>query len=187
LEEGETITGLNLHARYADLVIAGQVDPRDPEWADLRLPERVVLESGRPVMVIPFIGAPQPIGKRIMVAWNASREAVRAVNDALPLLVDADTVEVLAINPPVGEAGDGDIPCADICLHLARHGINAIAESMQAEDIQVGDLLLSRAVDRGVDLIVMGAYGHSRFREIVLSGVSRRLFKHMTTPVLFSH
>jgi nucleotide-binding universal stress UspA family protein len=146
-----------------------------------------VLESGRPVVVIPFIGASQPIGKRVMVAWNASREAVRAVNDAMPLLVEADTVEVLAINPPAGDTGDGDIPCADICLHLARHGINAVAQSMQAADIKAGDLLLSRAADQGVDLIVMGAYGHSRFREIVLSGVSRHLFKHMTVPVLFSH
>jgi nucleotide-binding universal stress UspA family protein len=122
-----------------------------------------------------------------MVAWNARSEAVRAVNDALPLLEQAEQVDVLAINPPPGEAGDGDIPAADICLHLARQGVKAEAQSAQAKDIDVGDLLLSRAVEENVDLIVMGAYGHSRWRETVLGGATKHVLEHMTIPVFMSH
>jgi nucleotide-binding universal stress UspA family protein len=187
VEEGEAASILGLHARYVDLVVIGQVDRDDPEWVDARLPDKVVLESGRPVLIIPYIGVSQPIGKHVMVAWNATREAVRATNDALGFMARAEKVEVLTINPPADDVGDGEIPGADICLHLARHGINAEAQSMQAEDIQVGDLLLSRVSDESVDLLVMGAYGHSRLREIVLSGVTRHLLHHMTVPVLMSH
>lgn len=187
VEKGEAARILGLHARYVDLVVIGQVERDDPEWLDTGLPDKVVLESGRPVLIIPYIGASQPIGNRVMVAWNATREAVRAANDALGFMERAAKVKVLTINPPADDVDDGDIACADICLHLARHGINAEAQSMQAEDIEVGDLLLSRVNDESVDLLVMGAYGHSRFREIVLSGVTRHLLHHMTIPVLMSH
>ncbi len=186
-QEGELSRTLNLHARYTDLVITGQVDKQDPTCPDTRLPEKVVLESGRPILVIPYIGASRPIGRRILVAWNGTREAVRALNDALPLMAQAETVEVVAVNPVSGEEGHGEIPCADICLHLARHGVSAEAHALRAEDVKVGDALLSWAADRSTDLIVMGAYGHSRFREMVLSGVSRHIFRHMTVPVLMSH
>lgn len=185
--DGPVTGSLVLHGRHADLLILGQSDPDDVQSTNPGVVGDVVLEAGRPVMVIPYIGASKSIGKHVMVAWNASREAVRAANDALALLEGADHVSVLAVNPESGASNHGDIPSADICLHLARHGVKAEARSVRASDIDVGDLLLSRAADEGADLIVMGAYGHSRLREIVLGGATRHLLKHMTVPVLLSH
>ncbi|ETW95785.1 MAG: hypothetical protein ETSY1_29200 [Candidatus Entotheonella factor] len=184
--EGELTEKLGESARYADLVILGQHNP-DEHDANQGLADRLVLEVGRPCLVIPYIGARETLGQRVLVAWNARREAVRAVNDALPILQAAARVVVLAVNPSYGEGGEGDIPSADICHHLARHGVKAEAEATVAKDIDVGSLLLSHAADMGADLIVMGAYGHSRFREMVLGGVSRQMFQSMTVPVLMSH
>ncbi len=165
--EGDLAEKIAESARYADLVILGQHNP-DEYDANKGLADRLVLEVGRPCLVIPYIGARETLGQHVLVAWNARREAVRAVNDALPILQAAERVVVLAVNPFYGEAGEGDIPSADICHHLARHGVNAAAESTVAKDIDVGSLLLSHAADMGADMLVMGAYGHSRLREMVL-------------------
>ncbi len=180
---GERVT---LHGRYADLVILGQSDPDGPSLGSA-VPEAVLLGSGRPVLVVPYIGADRSIGQRVLVAWNASREAARAANDAVPLVASGGRVTVLALNPARGIAGDGDVPAADMAHHLARHGITAEAAHTVADDVAVGDLILSRAADMGADLIVMGGYGHSRAREFVLGGATRALLGHMTVPVLFSH
>ena len=186
--EGDILPVLGLHARYADVAVVGQRDPEGIEVPDdPDLPDQLVLTLGRPVLVIPHVGEYSTIGKRIMVAWDASRLATRAVNDALPFMADAKKVTVMAINPHGGEEGHGEIPSADICLHLARHGINAEAQHIYADDMSVGDMLLSRCADEGIDLLVTGAYGHPRWRELVLGGVTRHLFKHMTLPVLMSH
>jgi nucleotide-binding universal stress UspA family protein len=185
--DGGLARNLNLHARYADVVVVGQADDDDPRCVSQGLADRVVLECGRPVLVCPYIGAQFPLAERVVVAWNATREAVRAVNDALPFLVRAKKVEVIAVNPEPGDAGDGDIPSADICLHLARHGVKAEAHLIQASEIEVGDVLLSRTAEEAGALVVMGAYGHSRLREMVLGGVTRHLLEHMTVPVLMSH
>lgn len=185
--EGAVDPTLSLHARYVDLVIIGQADESDSFSMMEGEVEHGVLNIGRPVLVIPYIGAAETIGKRVMVAWNASREAMRAIHDALPLLERAKEVHVLSIDPERGSAGDGDLPGADISLHLARHGIKARAAFTEAREISVGDTLLSRAADKQVDLIVMGAYGHSRYRELVLGGVTRHLLQSMTVPLLMSH
>jgi nucleotide-binding universal stress UspA family protein len=183
--EDDAASATALHARYADLAILGQTDPDNPPvGADVV--ETVLLNSGRPVLVVPFIGA-ESVGRRALVAWNAGREAARAVNDALPLLAHAEKVTVLSVNPERGIGGDGDVPAADIALHLARHGVKAEAAYTVAEDISVGDVVLSRAAEIGADLIVMGGYGHSRAREFVLGGATRTLLQHMTVPVLLSH
>ena len=184
--EGELTEKLGESGRYADLVILGQHNPDEID-ANQGLADRLALEMGRPCLVIPYIGPQKTLGKRVLVAWNARREAVRAVNDALPILQTADRVVVLAVNPVSGDAGEGDIPSADICHHLARHGVKAEAETIVARDIDVGSLLLSHAADMGADMIVMGAYGHSRWREMVLGGVSREMMQSMTVPVLMSH
>ena len=185
--EGEPGPLLTQSARYADLTIVGQSDPDDAASADFQLAEKVIMESGRPVLLVPYIGVPNTSGKRALVAWNASRESVRAVNDALPLLRIAEHVDVIACNPDGNDAGGGGFVGADISLHLARHGVNAEAQHLKSDDVQVGDLLLSRAADLGADLIVMGGYGHSRWRELVLGGATRHILKHMTVPVLMSH
>ena len=183
--DDDPASAVALHARYADLAVLGQADPDHPQRAP-GVVEAALLSSGRPVLVVPFIGA-QSIGKRVLVAWNATREAARAVNDALPLLGQAEKVTVLAINPEGGIAGEGELPAADIALHLARHGVNAEAAHTAAEDVGVGDVILSRASDLAADLIVMGGYGHSRAREFALGGATRTLLRHMTVPVLMSH
>jgi nucleotide-binding universal stress UspA family protein len=184
--DGDAAELAPLYARYADLTILGQADPEEPARA-APAPEAVLLGSGRPVLVVPYIGADEAIGRRVLVAWNASREAARALNDAVPLLRDAEKVTVLSVNPERGISGEGDLPAADIALHLARHGINAEAAYIVTEEIGVGEALLSRAADLGSDLIVMGGYGHSRLHEIVLGGATRSVLGHMIVPVLLSH
>ena len=188
-EPGQPVPIVALHGRYADVVIVGQRDPSGHEGVDNpSMPDQLILSVGRPVLVIPYAGDFPVIGERVLVAWDASRLATRAINDALPLMEKAREVIVMAINPKVGESGaHGEIPSADICLHLARHGIRAEAQHYYADDISAGALLLSRAVDEGIDLIVCGAYGHARWREIVLGSVTRHLLAHMTVPVLMSH
>ncbi len=184
LAEGDTAEMGVLQARYADLTITGQIDPEDPPpGSAARLPEQLALASGRPVLIAPYAGKFDSVGRRVLVAWSRTRESARALNDALPILKRADHVFVLSINPE----RDGTLPGADIALHLARHGVKAEATSTVAEDIDVGNTLLSRAADLGVDLIVMGCYGHSRARELMLGGATREILRHMTAPVLMSH
>jgi nucleotide-binding universal stress UspA family protein len=183
---GDPSERVTLHARYADLTIVGQSDPDAPSSRSA-VPEAVLLGSGRPVLVVPYIGATQTVGQHVLVAWNATREAARAMNDALPLIASNGRVTVLAINPARGIGSEGDLPAADIAHHLARHGITAEAGHATAEDVAVGDVILSRAADMDADLIVMGGYGHSRAREFVLGGATRTLLAHMTVPVLLSH
>lgn len=186
--EGDAAATAALHARHADLTVLGQPDSDESvPAAELALPERVLLESGRPVLIVPYAGAFPTIGQRVLVAWNASSQAARAVNDALPFLKRAATVTILSVNPEGGDGAHGDVPGADIALHLARHGVKAEAAHIHADDIEVGDMILSRAADYGADLIVMGAYGHARLREIVLGGATRSLLEQMTAPVLMSH
>lgn len=187
---GLPVPVLSLHGRYADVIVVGQRDITGEEGVeDPAMPDQLILSAGRPTLVIPYGGRFPTIGERVLVAWDASRLAARAVNDALPFLEKAKQVVVIAVNPKAaeGEGGHGDIPSADICLHLARHGINAEAQHLYADDVSVGELLLSRAIDEGIDLIVCGAYGHARWRELVLGGVTRHLLGHMTVPVLMSH
>jgi nucleotide-binding universal stress UspA family protein len=177
-----------VHARYADLTIMGQLDP-DNEWASViyALPEDVALSSGRPVLVVPYAGTFPSVGQRVLVAWDASREATRAVNDAMPLLSAASSVTVMTIDPQQSREEHGDVPGADIALHLARHGVAAQVESTVSGGIGVGDALLSRASDLGADLLIMGAYGHSRGRELILGGATRTVLESMTLPVLMAH
>ncbi len=186
--EGFPDNELAVHARYADLVVAGQAGP--PESANLSTPtdlaETVALTSGRTVLVVPHIPTTTPPGKVVMLCWNASREAARAATDALPFLKAAEKVIVLVVDPSKS-AGHGAEPGADVAVWLARHGVKAIVQRDTAIDGDVGATILSRAADHGVDLIVMGIYGHSRVREFVLGGASRTLLASMTVPVLMAH
>lgn len=176
---------MRAQARYADLVIVGQNDPDSPDSTG-DLPDGLLLGSGRPTVIVPYVGLPKTFAKNVMIAWDDSAPATRAVHDALPLMTAADKVTVVAVNAET--TGDhGEIPCADICLHLARHGIKAEAVSLHAEDVDVADILLARAFDIGCDLIVMGGYGHSRLREFVLGGATDQMLKAMTVPVFMSH
>jgi len=176
-----------LNARYSDLVIAGQRE-RDAEDDAGLAPEFVdelVLSAGRPVLLVPYAGRFPDTGKRVLVAWNASAEAARAVADALPLLARAENVNVVVFEP--GRTGDhGEEPGADAALYLARHGVKATVSTYGSPDVDIGSQILSRAADNGADLIVMGAYGHSRMRELILGGATRTILESMTAPVLMS-
>jgi nucleotide-binding universal stress UspA family protein len=177
-----------LHARYADLTILGQLDPDRAETEMLRpRPEQVTLTSGRPILLVPYAGRFEAVGKRVVIAWNSSREAARAVHDAMPLLAAAEAVTVLTIDAREGPQGHGEMPGADISLHLARHGVKVQIERTVSGDLPIGEVLLSRLADLAADLLVMGAYGHSRMRELLLGGATRSLLRSMTVPVLMSH
>jgi nucleotide-binding universal stress UspA family protein len=177
-----------VHTRYTDLAILGQLDPDSDEPDMIRpRPEQVTLASGRPILVVPYAGNFPNLGRRVVIGWNASREAARAVNDAMPLLTAAEIVTILTIDPREGPRAHGELPGADISLHLARHGVKAEIERTVSGDLPVGEVLLSRAADLGADLLVMGAYGHSRARELLLGGATRSLLRSMTLPVLMSH
>jgi nucleotide-binding universal stress UspA family protein len=176
-----------LHARYADLLILGQTDPDDTEsLMPPGFPGQTMLSSGRPVLFVPYAGDFPTIGSRVLVAWDASREAARAVTDALPFLQRAAKVTVLAVNP-AKDGRHGEQPGADIALFLARHGVRVEASENHSGEVDVGAWLLSRAFDLQADLIVMGGYGHSRMRELAFGGVTRTLLGEMTAPVLMSH
>jgi nucleotide-binding universal stress UspA family protein len=176
-------------ARAVDLAVLGQVDP------DHKLPpparhliEDVLMNAGRPLLLIPFAGRFDTIGTNVLVGWNGSREAARATHDALPLIQPAATVTVLTVER--GKPGEEpeEMPGADLVEHLARHGL-AVTAARTAKDSSItdADALLSYASDIGADLLVVGGYGHSRARELILGGVSRELLQHMTVPLLMSH
>ena len=187
VSHADTVTALNVNARYADLLVIGHSEDVALGWFDGAASKHVALESGRPALVVPCHAEVATLGQRVLVAWNGSREAVRAVHDALPLLKHAEVVQVAVINPQLGYGQHGAIPGADICLHLARHGIKAEAYVGHAEGQATGPALHAQATAIGADLVVMGAYGHSRFRELVLGGVTRYLLEHLHVPMLMAH
>jgi nucleotide-binding universal stress UspA family protein len=188
MAEGWAAEIVALHARYADLTVVGQPDPKDKSFTSARqIPVAALMSSGRPVLALPYAGEFPTIGQTVLIGWKSSRESARAVNDALPLLRNAKKVTVLAINPERGIGADGGVPAADIALHLARHGVKAEAAHTVAPDVPDGDVLLNYADDIGADLIVAGGYGHSRMREFAFGGVTRTLLTTMTVPVFMSH
>ena len=174
------------HSRAADLIIAGQTNP-DSDLSPLRdFPERLALESGRPVLVIPYVGRYPAVGRNVVIAWKTGRESARAVFDALPLLQGADKVHILQIKER-GEEEKVLAPDMSIVAVLTRHGIKPSVRTSVAADLSVGDEILSRLADLDADLLVMGAYGHSRIRELVFGGVTRHIARHMTVATLLSH
>lgn len=185
--EGSTREQAALHARYVDLAVLGQADPDGAPPGAAAAIEAVLFDSGRPVLVVPYAGSLPTFGERVLVGWNASAQSARAVHDALPLLVGAGSVVVSAVNPRRGIDAHGEEPGADIARHLARHGVKVTVEHSVAPEIGAGDLLLNRASEISADLIVVGAYGHSRLRETILGGVTRTLLQQMTVPVLMAH
>ena len=186
--EGDAVELVARAARHADLAILGQTPPKDaargiaPDFA-----ERVIMGSGRPALLVPYAGRFKTLGERVLIAWNSSPHSARALGAALPFLAAARHVEVFAIAASKDEDDDMRDSRAAVVRHLSRHKIKADAHHLIATDIGVGDMLLSRAADEAADLIVMGVYGHSRLRELVLGGVSRDLLARMTVPLFMAH
>jgi len=176
------------YARYSDLLVISQAEFDKKAAATHRgFVEQVVMGAGKPVIIVPSLGKHDDAGKRVLLAWDGSREAARAATDALPILASADTVEVLVINANASaDAVHGLNPGTDIGHYLARQGVKVEVRNLQS-DIDIGDTLLSHAADLGADLLVMGAYGHSRVREWAMGGATRTVLNSMTVPVLMSH
>src|SRR5882672_11900540 len=170
-----------LHARYADLAVVARPDPAAQTAGPPGLVESLVLTSGRPIIMLPPGGTVSRV-RRILVGWNARREAIRAVADALPLLVKAEAVEVLVIDHERHAADHGQEPGADIARHLARHGAQVEVQRVSSGGEEVGRLLLSRAAAFDADLVVMGAYGHSHLSEWVFGSVTRTVLREADLP-----
>ena len=177
-----------LQARYADISVLPAMPRSGAEnmyvhdyFHDL------LRHSGRPVLVVPAGSTATLPPKRVVIAWKPTREASRAVADAMPLLRKAESVNVVVIDPVVGEAAHGGEPGADIAAHLARHGLKVEVETRPSMNFSVAYAVLQHARTVGADLVVAGGYGHSRLREAMLGGTTRELLESTHLPVLFSH
>ena len=169
-------------AHAADLVIVGQYEPGFPN--SLEKPEEVILNSGRPVLVMPSSKPVAHVGENVIVAWNDSREAALAVEGALPLMMDASPVTIVSVNPEA--EADWEVG-GDLVRQFARHGLRARAETIADNGRPPAGLVCARAASDRTDLIVMGAYGHSRVREMVLGGMTRDMLAEMPVPLLMAH
>ena len=170
-------------ARTFDLSVVGQAEPKS--MRDDLMIEGALFDSGRPVLVIPYIQRAGLKLDRVMACWDGSRNAARAINDAMPFLTRAKAVDVVTIG--AGKDRTGEIKGVDIAQHLARHGLKVELRQINAGGVDVPNVILSDAADRDADFIVMGGYGHSRLREFILGGATRGILLSMTVPTLMSH
>jgi nucleotide-binding universal stress UspA family protein len=187
---GSPIDAAVAHGRCADLIVVGQPATAEAGWSfSAQLVAAVLLETGRPILVVPYVGGPAIVGGDALVAWDGGREATRALADAMPLLVRASRVTVGCLDPGASERGVDAAGRERLAAYLRRHGVAARIEydTLGEGDVAVGDWLLSRVADVGANLIVMGGYGHPRWRERILGGATRALLSAMTVPVLMAH
>jgi nucleotide-binding universal stress UspA family protein len=187
--EGDPLAAVMQRSRSADLTIVGQTDLNDPDaYVSDHFAEMIVMGAGGPVLVMPYTGYFESIGERVLIAWNGSREAARAVHDAIPFITRAAHVTIAAAATTF-TSGASQASCADLAAMLARHGATTvdIARFDRHATETSGDALLSYAAEGGFDLLVMGAYGHARLQELVLGGATRTVLGTMTLPVLMSH
>lgn len=171
-------------ARRFDIGICAQPEPNASAAEDI-IAEALLFESGRPVIVVPYVQKQDAKLERVMVCWDGSRAATRAIGDSIPLLKKAKQVEIVMVAGKSGKAGE--VPGADLGQHLARHGLKVDVKRLTSPDIDITSTILSYAADSSADLIVMGGYGHSRLREFILGGVTRGILASMTVPALMSH
>ena len=184
--DGDLLAGASQLGRYADLTVIGQADADDHAASyPVALPGAMALSTGRPVLVVPYAGEYRVVGKHMAIAWNGSREAARAVFDAIPFLHAAERITIITVAP--GHEVVGDSPSKELQDYLQRRGLDSRVERLVPGGLTTTDAILSALADIGADLLVMGAYGHSRVRELFLGGVSRGILTQMTVPVLFSH
>lgn len=171
-------------ARCFDLAVVGQTEPERMLSDDLLI-EAALFESGRPIVVVPYIQKEGLKLNRVLVCWDGSRSAARAIADSLPFLKRGNSIEIVTVT---GESGKADeLPGVDLGEHLARHDLKVEIKRLVAADVDVSNVLLSYAADCSADFIVMGGYGHSRLREFVLGGATRGILQSMTVPVLMAH
>jgi nucleotide-binding universal stress UspA family protein len=181
--DAEVLAGVTRIARHFDLVVLGQRDTAASNLLPDDFVNEVIVDSGRPVLVLPYAGDFPVIGKRPMIAWNDAREAARALNDALPLLGASEDCWVMSF---ATRQEDAEACCNGVVKHLADHGVKAKAEVLVVQDFGIMDLLLNRVSDRSADLLVMGAHGQIGFPFVSRGAGTRYILQHMTVPVLMS-
>jgi nucleotide-binding universal stress UspA family protein len=174
-------------ARNADLVVVGEPRPEESGVDETALVEAAFMDTGRPALVVPYVGAQALPPGRVVVAWDGSREAARAVHDALPLLRQAEEVVILIVDADKLGPRFGPQPGVGILAHLGRHGVAARVKAVESGGAAIVGLILVQAAEEKADLLVMGGYGHSRLREMILGGVTRHMLERMSVPVLFAH
>ncbi|HYM30758.1 MAG TPA: universal stress protein [Candidatus Cybelea sp.] len=185
---GDMAQQLAERARFADLLLLGQSDTENPpSLSAFSIPQKVVIDAGTPILVVPTRGAFDTTGRHVLVTWDGSREAARAVRDAMPFLQAAEHVSLLAVDPerqghihPTANAGE-------LAAHLARHGVATDPTTIASAEESVADVLLANTRKLGADLLVMGGYGHPRLLELVLGGTTQALLEAMAVPILVSH
>jgi nucleotide-binding universal stress UspA family protein len=176
----------------ADLVIASQAN-RDWKLTPVDFPEQLIIASGRPVLIVPDSGESPALPQSAIIAWHQQREATRALYDALPLLKGARTVEILIVEEPEGRASLNDatdrriLHPTELIAALTEHGVKPVVAILRSSDATVGEQICARAQEQRADLVVMGAYGHSRLREFILGGATKHVLSNMPVPTLFSH
>lgn len=171
------------YAKYGDLTVIGKPGSNEPGLGDHRLAQRVLVRSGCPLLVVPSSVQEPEAPKRVMIAWNGSREAARAVRDGLPLLTAADDVTVVTVNRSSGDRDD----LGRVSEYLRAHGLAPRHDRVAGRDLKTGEAIVSRSADGFADLIVMGAFGRSRLREVVTGGTTRRVLENATVPLFMSH
>jgi nucleotide-binding universal stress UspA family protein len=172
-----------LNSLHSDLVVVGHPEPHG--LPDEMSPESILLTSGVPLLIVPNAWDGPTIGNKILIGWNASREARRAISDSMTFLVAAKSVTVLVIDP-LGRPQYGEEPAAGIARNLGRHGACARVARMASDDAPIAQIILGYAVSSGSDLLVLGAYSHARWRELLFGGATRTLLTQMRVPVLVS-
>jgi len=187
----DTSSGLSeiaaINSYDSDLVLVSQ--PGEDEFGSLRTAvlEGVLFDSGRPLVVVPRGWTSGIFGEQIMIAWLPSREAARAIHDAMPFILAPGRATVAIVDPSIGDREYGEEPGADIAASLARHGVEVTVDQLPRSDRSVAEAIREHAVACSADLIVMGGYGHSRLREAIIGGVTRDMIANTSVPLLISH
>ena len=176
-----------VRARHADLTLVGRPTRKEQHDTQQIFLQAALFGAGRPVLVVPPDGKSEPLGRRVLIGWDAGREAARAVNDALPMMEKAEQVSVVTIDAAPSNARYGEVPGGDISTHLARHGLEVELRNVASANRPEAKVLLDEAMTVSADLIVMGAYGHSRLQEMVFGGMTREILISANIPVLLSH
>jgi len=174
------------HARTVDLVMVPLVDKDEDCGVEQDFAERVIMETGRPVILLPRQKSFPVIGEKVLIGWNRAQQAARASFDSMALLSDASEVNLVWVDPQKQRSLSGNIPGVELAKTFAHHNIKVSAEAMPTADVNAGEALLTRALDLDSDLLVMGAYGHSRMREFIFGGATQYVLNNMTLPVLMS-
>lgn len=186
--EGDIAEHLRQASRFVDLIMVGQADTENPPGIEpFLLPERVVFGCAAPVLVVPNRFVAEAIGRSVLVGWDGSGQAARAIRDALPFLREARTVTVVAVDPDRQGHLMGGAHARAMVARLARHGINVAGEDVLSGHRDAAEVLLARAADLGADMMVMGAYGHRRLKEFILGGTTPDIVEQTAIPVIMSH